>query len=163
MAKVTLRLWMVGLTVLVALVSASYAQKITSFDPPGASFTEAFAINSEGQIVGFYVDAAGVHGFLRHNNGTFTSFDPSGSFGTSAQAINSSGQIAGYYSDTAGTHGFLRQKNGTITSFDPTGSVATLSQSINSDGQITGYYVDANSVTHGFVRSPCEPDDGRCE
>jgi probable HAF family extracellular repeat protein len=36
----------------------------TSFDYPGASFTEAYGINDNGQIVGFYEDANGHdHGF----------------------------------------------------------------------------------------------------
>ena len=31
---------------------------------PGASETDAFGINDAGQIVGFYIDSGGDHGFL---------------------------------------------------------------------------------------------------
>jgi hypothetical protein len=38
----------------------------TSFDFPGAIFTDAAGINPSGVIVGIYVDSAGnVHGFIR--------------------------------------------------------------------------------------------------
>ena len=123
MSKATLQLWIVGVTILLGLASAGYAQKITRFDPPGSTATYARAINSDGQIAGYYTDAAGTHGFLRHKDGTFASFDATGSTSTSALAINSEGQIAGVYTDAAGqAHGFLRQRDGTITPFDPTDS-----------------------------------------
>jgi hypothetical protein len=38
----------------------------TSFDPPGAIFSDAAGINPGGIIVGIYVDSANaVHGFIR--------------------------------------------------------------------------------------------------
>ncbi len=37
----------------------------TTIDPPGSVWTLASGINSEGEIVGFFVDANGMnHGFL---------------------------------------------------------------------------------------------------
>ena len=38
---------------------------VTSIDVPGASQTLAFGINAEGQIVGYFTDPTGTHGFLR--------------------------------------------------------------------------------------------------
>jgi len=47
----------------------------TSFNFPGATFTDAYGINNAGDIVGDYLDSAGAgHGFLL-KNGTFSSFD----------------------------------------------------------------------------------------
>ncbi|MGB8769236.1 MAG: hypothetical protein WCC92_06460, partial [Candidatus Korobacteraceae bacterium] len=37
-----------------------------SFDPPGATYSDAAAINACNVIVGFYLDSAGVaHGYIR--------------------------------------------------------------------------------------------------
>ena len=38
--------------------------RYTTLDPPGATWTEAYGINAQGEIVGTYIDAQGVvHGF----------------------------------------------------------------------------------------------------
>ena len=75
---------------------------------PGSSFTFAGGANAEGNIVGIYVDAAGVgHGFLF--NGNYTSFDFPGATLTEATGINPGGVIVGLYTDSAAvTHGFVR-------------------------------------------------------
>jgi hypothetical protein len=40
--------------------------KITTFDPPGSTYTMPTSINDAGAITGWYVDASSVtHGFLR--------------------------------------------------------------------------------------------------
>jgi uncharacterized membrane protein len=70
---------------------------ITSFDVPGSApaATAANGINARGQIVGGFVDLAGIaHGFLADGS-TFTTLDCPGATGTTAWAINSAGQIAG--------------------------------------------------------------------
>ena len=53
---------------------------ITTFDPPGSTFTAPSAITPSGVIIGSYVDASGVtHGFLRTPSGSFTTIDVPGS------------------------------------------------------------------------------------
>src|SRR2546429_583704 len=156
---------------LVVLASTSYAQTITTIDPPNSTFTIAQAINPVGQIVGYYLDGSGIHGFLRQPSGAITSFNVSrdgfqlGTFATfgvipemgiestQAQAINSTGQITGSYNAGNASVGFLRQPNGTIITFNPPGSSGTIATAINSTGQITGSYYDG-SVSHGFLRQP---------
>src|SRR6266540_4169157 len=49
--------------------------KCTTIDFPGASFSSAFGVNNAGQVVGFYSDATGRHGFLLVH-GAFTTIDP---------------------------------------------------------------------------------------
>jgi probable HAF family extracellular repeat protein len=59
----------------------------TQIDFPGATTTNPFRINNRGQIVGSFVDAAGVlHGFLL-DDGAFTSTYPPGPTGTEAVGI----------------------------------------------------------------------------
>src|SRR5205814_2095379 len=148
---------------LVVLASTSYAQTITTIDPPNSTFTIAQAINPVGQIVGYYLDGSGIHGFLRQPSGTITTFNASraglqiGTVATAcspiAQTINSTGQITGSYNASNASIGFLRQPNGTIITFNPPGSSGTIATAINSTGQITGSYYDG-SVSHGFLRQP---------
>ena len=57
-----------AITVLATLpisVGLSAQQKFTTIDVPGATFTDAVAINPRGDIVGAYIDTSGnFHGFL---------------------------------------------------------------------------------------------------
>src|SRR4051794_16662368 len=52
-------------------------------DLPGAFFTHASDINNAGQIVGFFSDSTGGHGFL-DTGGSFTLIDVPGAVQTSA-------------------------------------------------------------------------------
>jgi hypothetical protein len=128
--------------------------------------TRAYAINSSGQIVGFYTDnSARCHGYVRAANGTFTQIDapdagtgpaPQGTFPSefTPAGINPAGAIIGLYVDANSVqHGFVRASGGKITEFDPSGSIFTNPNAINEPGQITGFYFDANLVGHGFLRA----------
>ncbi|TMJ85481.1 MAG: hypothetical protein E6G76_16135, partial [Alphaproteobacteria bacterium] len=67
-------------------------------------------INATGQIVGFYDNDSGRHGFL-YSGGTYTTIDdPLGASDTRAFGINAAGQIVGQYTDASDPlrlHGFL--------------------------------------------------------
>src|SRR5206468_2091599 len=82
-----------------------------------------------GQIVGFYVNASGNHGFLYNpNGGTYTTLDdPLATGGTVAYGINATGQIVGFYVNASGNHGFLYNPHGgTYTTLDdPLATLAT--------------------------------------
>jgi hypothetical protein len=60
------------LSTLVAAQDASYT--FTTIDVPNASRTQALGINDFGQIVGFYGDLSGHHGYL-YAAGVFTPID----------------------------------------------------------------------------------------
>ena len=75
-------------------------------DVPGATRTVACGINDKGQIVGWFIDATGTHGFLKDSS-TFTPIDVPGATATGGFGINNSGQIVGYFTDASGDHGFL--------------------------------------------------------
>jgi len=68
-----------------------------SIDFPGAVATLAVDINDAEQIVGRYIDAAGInHGYLL-NNGIFTPITFPGAAFTRAIGINHGGDIVGSY------------------------------------------------------------------
>src|ERR1700730_14569537 len=82
----------------------------TTFDDPLATTgnTQAYGINSTGQISGSYGNASGAHGFLYSGPNYTTLDDPLATNGTSAQGINAAGQVVGWYRNSSGIHGFLK-------------------------------------------------------
>jgi uncharacterized membrane protein len=154
----------------VALVVSSAANQrqfaFASFEPDGASFTEARGINASGAIVGVYI----VPGFPRAGflleKGAFTRIAfPQASGGpavTSTQpyGINAAGDIVGLYT-LAGEgptemHGFLRTKAGDFFTVDVPGRMGTVATAILPDGTILGCSHNENmtDTMYGFVRDP---------
>jgi hypothetical protein len=152
--------------------------KFTTFDVPGVGGfgSTPIAVNLEGAVVGYYTDANfDFHAFLRSPNGTFATWSgpgacengqPNGCFGSAAFNINFFGTIAGGYEDNSGNfvgHGLIRLRDGKLTTFDvPSAGTGSYQGTgcpgcalgLNQLGAIAGIYSDANSVNHGFLRSP---------
>ncbi len=140
----------------------------------GCYGTAAFGINDFGTVAGGYADNGGnfvQHGLLRSPKGNFTAFEAPGSGAGSYQGtgspgssvpINQFGSVAGYYIDASNVvHGYVRFSWGEIKTFDVPGAGVygigcynDCSVGLNDWGTVTGSYLDANSVYHGFVRSP---------
>jgi hypothetical protein len=81
---------------------------VTRFGFPGGSDTQALGINKSDQIVGSYLDGAGVmHGFvLDHPTSTTAKWhtidDPNGVGSTVVNGENDAGDLVGFYTDAAG-------------------------------------------------------------
>jgi uncharacterized membrane protein len=121
----------------------------TSIDFPDASVTVAYDINEDGDIVGFYRNSTGFHGYLL-SEGSFTTIDFPDAIQTRAYGINSKDYIVGLYEDSTGFHGFLLRE-GAFTSIDFPNSTYTEAWEINSRGDITGDYDDADFKTRAFL------------
>jgi uncharacterized membrane protein len=145
----------------VSAVAVAAPPGFTTIDFPEASSTQAFGINSHGDIVGSYHLALGVtHGYLL-SGGVFTTIDVPGAYGTAARGINSRGDIVGGYSDVAGVvHGFL-VSGGVLTTIDVPGTDGSSACNavpgnnllgINLHGDIVGNYSHLG-VEHGFLLS----------
>jgi uncharacterized membrane protein len=156
--KRTARLTSLSFTLLlsICIVNRGLAQRpsFTTVDVPGASYTEAFGINLEGDIVGYYKAASPsgsitAHGFLL-SNGAFRSIDVPGASFTWALGINPQGEIVGAYGNSTGAHGFLLRR-GVFTTLDVPGDIpfpgsnvsvyGTSARGINQQGQIVGNYL----------------------
>lgn len=158
---------------------------ITTFDAPLAAANPYLtqgsgsqSVNSEGDIIGWTIDADGVwHGFLRTPEGKMSTFDVPGAstatgggtllgWGTIAQNINDLGEVVGQFTDGNDVfHIFLRAPDGHFTTFDAPGAGSGNNGSLpdtppegtyafdnNLWGMVTGYYIDASNVYHGFLR-----------
>jgi len=123
-------LWGAGLS------TATADFTFTSIDVPGSFSTEALDINDTGQIVGYFQDTNGAHGFLL-SGGSFTSIDAPGSNLTFANSINNAGQIVGNFFDFSAFRGrgFLLS-GGSFTTIDVPGSSDTRCHGINNAGKI---------------------------
>src|SRR5438309_1414286 len=141
----------VGLFAGLAPVALGDTYTFTTVDDPAAlpGITYALGLNNAGQIVGYYYDTAGYHGFL-YSGGVFTPINaPSAPNSTVAIGINNLGQIVGYYTDGTGQHGFV-DNGGIFTTIDFPSSVSSSANGINDAGQIVGFYFDGR-VDHGFL------------
>jgi hypothetical protein len=150
----------------------------TTFDVPGAGGygTTPKAFNLEGAVVGIYTDSNySFHAFLRSPDGKFTTWigpdactgnGSEGCYGSGASNINVFGTIAGGFEDNSGNfvhHSFVGNADGKLRVFDVPGAGTGSYQGtgcpgcnlgLNQLGAIAGIYSDANSVNHGFLRSP---------
>jgi len=131
----------------------------STFDYPGAVFTNAQGLNPEGDIVGYYTDTLGKqHGFLL-SEGNFTSIDYPGAIATDARGISPDGEIVGSYPNAPGgpanMHGYLLSR-GTFTEVQFPGYLGTIAQRITPNGDIYGCnhnHVMGAADMHGFVLS----------
>ncbi|HKR97484.1 MAG TPA: hypothetical protein VJW55_19060 [Candidatus Angelobacter sp.] len=148
------RYWVVLVLALMGLGLANTADaqgpffSFTQLDPPGSVSTEADDINAQGQIIGFFFDAAGrEHGWL-FQDGSFTQVDFPGASATRTVNINNSSVITGSFLDAAGVqHGLVGRADNLIR-FDVPGSTSTNGEGINDVGTLVGSFTDAAGATH---------------
>ena len=125
----------------------------------GTNFSEAYKNNDRGDVVGFYQDDIGLHGFLLRK-GVVTTLDFPTASDTQAFGVNESGTVVGAWDivDSDGNllalHGFI-WKDGNFSQVDFPGAAATILFGINARGDIVGEWdTDIFETTfHGFVLS----------
>lgn len=107
----------------------------TTFNVPGATpgSTVATGVNDSGQIVGYFNNSTGRHGFL-DTNGVFTAIDFPSAALTDASGINNAGAIVGGFQSSLGElpQGFL-DTNGIFSVLPLLGAGG-----VNSSGEIVG-------------------------
>src|SRR5215468_10176781 len=129
---------------------------ITTFDYPGAgNNTLPQKMNERGDIVGEFIDSAGVvRGFVRFSDGSFSDpiVDPNDTVGfTEGRGINNARTIAGDYVISDGTiHSFFLSGS-TFTEYDIPGAVQTNLLGINDLGEFTGGFdPDGSGIFEAF-------------
>lgn len=119
---------------------------------PGRPESEAYAINTRGQVIGSSYGATGAaHAFI-WQHGKMIDLGTLGGATMNASAINGRGQVIGYGDTSKGkTHAFLWQ-NGRLTDL---GALASgwnsQAAAINERGQIVGSSSRADGLGHAFV------------
>ncbi len=106
---------------------------------PGGTGSEAYGINSSGQVAGWaYTSSGSQHSFL-YSGGTMRDLGtlPGGTY-SYASAINNSGQVVGYADASGGaSHGFL-YSGGSMQDLGTFGGPNSYAFAINNSGQIAG-------------------------
>jgi hypothetical protein len=129
---------------------------ITTFDYPGAgNNTLPQKINERGDIVGEFIDSAGVvRGFIRFSNGSFSDpiVDPNDTVGfTEGRGINNPRTVVGDYVISDGTvHSFLLSGD-TFTEYDVPGALQTNLLGINNPGDLTGTFDPGSGIFQAFI------------
>jgi probable HAF family extracellular repeat protein len=120
--------------------------KYTTLDFPQASRTRAISVNNQGTVVGRYLLAGVVHGFI-YRNGAYTTLDVPGATATYPQGINDLGEVVGNMYDSNGQqHGFTYNA-GVFQLIDFPEGLFTAVFGVNNSGVIVGLYGDANNFT----------------
>jgi uncharacterized membrane protein len=133
--------------------AAGADNRFSLIDYPDASSTQAWGINSRGDIVGNYTGAGNnSHGFLS-NGSHYTAIDYPGAAVTLVNGINPQGDIVGEFGATATSphRGFLLGSDGVYTAFDFPGATTTSLVGINARREITGQYTLADGARHTFL------------
>jgi hypothetical protein len=126
---------------------------------PAASLTAA-AINSGGDIAGFYTNPAtgNTDGFLKYH-GKFTDLAVPGASSTMALGVNDRDEVVGTFTVGSGSsaqmHGFTwTPRGGFVAIDDPQGMGTTTINGVNDAGDLVGFYVDAAGNTDGMLITP---------
>lgn len=114
------------------------------------TYSEAYAVNAQEQIVGSSFTSRGKHAFL-YQDGHMRDLGTLGGVLSEAHAINDRGQIVGS-SVTAGSgnHAYLYSE-GRMLDLGTLGGINSFAFDVNEAGQIAGYADTANGQTHAFL------------
>jgi probable HAF family extracellular repeat protein len=117
--------------------------------------TNAYGINSSGDVSGSYIDSSGnVHGFVYNPNSgpSYTTIEVPGASGTVVDGINDSNTVAGVYFTNSGNYVFSENSSGSGFSSallpDQNGDFVW---AINNSSEVVGDYTDANNNSNAFV------------
>ena len=121
-----------------------------NIDVPGGVETDVGGINDAGDIVGAFIDAAGmVHGYLQNKNGLQEIAAPN-AISTAPAAINNRGDMTDTFTGNDNVrHGFVFV-NGVFTTLDFPGAISTFPFGINDHGVIVGTYQLTRFGLHAF-------------
>ena len=133
-----------------SFIEANPQVTYTEVDVPGAFTTVVTAINTGGDMVGYYntLDAGPLHAFLL-KNGVFTFLDYPGADVTVASGINDSDVVVGY-AELGTSQIPYSYGNGTFTPIHVSGLKAFSAVGINNGGDIVGCAEDNSGNTKAY-------------
>jgi probable HAF family extracellular repeat protein len=144
-------------TLMGAQLAINYSYR--TLDVPAAlgDGTSAYGINNRGDVVGNFVAAGSVDGFV-YRNGHFSVVEIPGASPDNAGAlsgVNDRGTAVGSYidGDTGVEHAFTLNSRGRIKNLPDAepDAPATVAIGINNRGTIVGYFFDAGGDGHAFI------------
>jgi len=112
----------------------------TELMPPDSDwlFSQSYAVNNDGTVVGYERDSIGYKGFI-YRNGSYTELLPLGMKNAWAYDINDKGDVIGYTSGAISNYKGFLYRDGTFTELLPTNWTEAYAHGINNNGTIVGY------------------------
>jgi probable HAF family extracellular repeat protein len=123
----------------------------TAVNYPGATYTEAFAINNSKEVIGTYGTAFQLQNGYQELNGNFVTDNCVLTNETLMSDVNNKGEIVGSYAgnDNGNIEGFIWEGNGQCqTIADPNGPAATDVWGVNDSGTLVGFYTDSTTLNY---------------
>jgi uncharacterized membrane protein len=125
-----------------------------SMDVPDSVATELDNINSQGEIVGFFVDRSGRQHGVMIRQGVFTQLDFPGAISTRTVGLNNRGDVVGSFIDGSGIQHGLILTNGRFMQLDFPGASGTQPEAVNDEGDIVGGFTDIGGHSVGHFKRP---------
>ncbi len=142
-------MFLCSLTIFLLCSLGSLAEAMTDLGAMGGDHSEATAINSAGQVVGYFSSGRYNHAFL-YDHGTMTDIGTlPGGDSSAATAINSAGQVVGNSDYGSGHWCAFLYKSGYIQDLRYTGGHLGSAAGINRSGQVAG--LDYTPYEHAFI------------
>ena len=118
----------------------------------GGTSSQAYAINSTGQVTGEADTSLGLPRAFLYSNGVMQNLGTLGGIESIGYAINSTGQVAGMSYNNNGLDQAFLYSNGTMQDLGALGGSASVAYGINSVGDVVGY-ADTSSGEQAFIYS----------
>ena len=120
--------------------------------PAGAIGSSAVSINMAGDIVGYYLDSAGLaHGYLLRG-GAYTTLDVPGALLTVATGINDHGTIVLYWLDAATFIESSLYDGRVYSTINVPGAVSSYAYDLDNAGDVLYRWMDSALHNHGALR-----------
>ncbi len=145
----------VALAAVVASASFGIGQySITEIGTFRGNSSNAFAVNSSGQVTGWADDSSGVNRGYIWSNGTMTHLGNLGGGRSEGNAINESGVVTGFSTNSSSNaQAFIY--NGTMSSLGTLGGNLSYGYAINNSGQVAGpSQITGSTAYRSFISAP---------
>jgi probable HAF family extracellular repeat protein len=125
----------------------------TAINFPGATYTQAFAINDSGEVVGTYGTATQFQNGFSELKGKYTTIECVPYSGTLLADINNKGEIVGSYAtnDGGAITGMMWEGEDSCFPISPNGLGTTSVWGVNDSGSIVGWYTNSAGTNDAFL------------
>jgi probable HAF family extracellular repeat protein len=120
---------------------------------PGATYTEAFAINDSGEVVGTYGTAEQYQNGFTYSKGAYSTLNCVLENGTLLADINNKGEIVGSEAgnDNGDTLGFIWEGDGSCDPVTPNSLGTGNVWGVNDSGEVVGWYTNTSGNYESFL------------
>ena len=127
--------------------------KFQRLNPPGSTYSFASGLNSNGVVVGSFINASSAYEGYVYKNGHYKMIVFPGSVGfTQASGVNDSNIVVGEFTGSDQlTHGFVLTPDGQFTEYDVALGASTFIYDINNAGNLVGFTSFQGQTAMAFV------------